>query len=709
MTQEKPIFRDPGKSIEERIADLLSRLTLEEKVSQMSHFSAEIPRLDIPAYSWWNECLHGVARSGRASVFPQAIGMAATFDEELIYKVAGAISDEARAIFHATEDKRKLPRYNGLTFWTPNINIFRDPRWGRGQETYGEDPLLTSRIGKAFVKGLQGDHPKYLKTAACAKHFAVHSGPEGDRHHFNARASIKDMQETYLTAFKALVDAGVEAVMCAYNRTNDEACCGSQVLIQEILRKGWNFQGHVVSDCWALRDFHEHHKVTKNAVESAALALKRGMNLNCGDVFENLVEAVEQGLVSEVDIDRSLTHLLRTKIKLGLFDRSEENPYTNIGTEVIGCKEHRDLAREVARKSIVLLKNENDTLPLPKDIRYLFVVGPHATSTEVLMGNYYGVNEKMVTFLEGVTNKLEDGSFLQYKKGCLLDRDNANPIDWTSGDAAEADATIAFLGISALLEGEEGEAIASATKGDRIHLDFPQNQIDFFKRLRAKSDKPIIAVIAGGSPMEMQQVHEIADAVLFVWYPGQEGGNAVADILFGDANPSGRLPITFPKTVNDLPPFEQYDMEGRTYRYMEKEPMYPFGFGLSYTNFEYSDLKINQNKIKKGESARVSIKVRNAGKIAGDEVVQLYISDIEASVRVPKWELKDFARITLYSGETREINFDLSPEMFAIVDEQGNEFVESGDFKILVGGCSPGARGEKLGVFPMQDGEITII
>ncbi len=708
MSQQEFIFRDHTKSTEERVSDLISHMTLKEKVSQMVHEAEAIPRLGIPAYNWWNECLHGVARSGRASVFPQAIGMAATFNEDLIHEVASAISDEGRAIFHAAENRDPVPRYGGLTFWTPNINIFRDPRWGRGQETYGEDPVLTSKMGTAFVKGLQGDHPKYMKVAGCAKHYAVHSGPEGDRHHFNAQATKKDMGETYLPAFKALVDAGVESVMCAYNRTNDEACCGSLVLIKHILREQWGFKGHVVSDCWALRDFHEYHKVTKNAVYSAALSLNRGVNLNCGDTYPYLVDAVEQGLVSENEVDEALAALIRTKIKLGLFDPPEENPYTSISTDVIGCEKHRELSRKVAQESIVLLKNENNALPLKKDIRYVFVVGPNATSTEVLMANYYGVNEKMVTFLEGVAGKLVDGSFIQYKHGCLLDRENANPIDWTTGDASEADAVIAFMGISPLLEGEEGEAIASPTKGDRLNMDFPKNQIEFLKTLRKKSNKPIIAVVATGSPIDMREVHEIADAVVLAWYPGQEGGNATADVLFGDVNPAGRLPITFPMSIDDLPPYEDYSLQGRTYRYMTKKPMYPFGFGASYTSFEYSGMKLNNATIKAGESVEVNVNVKNTGRVDGDEVVQLYITDSKASTVVPRWALKDFKRVGLKAGESVTVTFKITPDMLELVDDEGNHIIEPGEFIIITGGCSPGERGEELGAAKLSNATLTV-
>lgn len=709
MNDKKYSFRDETKPMEERISNLISNLTLQEKVSQMIHESEAIPHLGIPAYTWWNECLHGVARSGRASVFPQAIGMAASFNEQLIFEVASAISDEARAIFHASEHRGALPRYSGLTFWTPNVNIFRDPRWGRGQETYGEDPVLTSKIGAAFVKGLQGDHPKYLKVAACAKHYAVHSGPEALRHEFNAIASKKDMVETYLPAFKALVDAGVEAVMCAYNRTNDEACCGSKALIQVVLREKWGFKGHVVSDCWALRDFHEFHNVTRNIVESAALALKRGVNLNCGVVYPHLPEAVEQGLITEEEIDQALAPLLATRIKLGLFDEKESNSYAQIPTSVIGCEKHRDLSRRIAQQSIVLLKNSNNVLPIPKNIRYLFVTGPHATSTEVLMGNYYGINEKMVTLLEGVVAKLEDGSFIQYKQGCLLDHENVNPIDWTTGDAAEADAVIAFLGISSLLEGEEGEAIASPTKGDRLDIDFPKNQINFLKTLRSKSSKPIIAVVTAGSPLDMREIHELADAVVLVWYPGQEGGNAVADVLFGDVSPSGKLPVTFPMDVNDLPDYSDYRMDGRTYRYMNKKPMYPFGFGLSYTRFKYEELIISNREIRKDETVKLKVLLRNIGDFQGDEVVQLYITALESSFVVPKWSLKDFTRVSLSPYESTTITFTITPEMLAVIDDEGTMIFEPGNFKIWVGGCSPGDRGIELGASELKELNVSLI
>jgi len=690
-------FRDPSLSIDERAADLVGRLTLGEKVSQMMYDSPAIERLGIPAYNWWNECLHGVARAGRATVFPQAIGMAATFDDEMLLRVSTAVSDEARAMYHAAIAKDYRLRYGGLTFWTPNVNVFRDPRWGRGQETYGEDPYLMSIMGTAIVKGLQGTHPRYLKTAACAKHYAVHSGPEELRHVFNAKASLKDMYETYLPAFKALVDADVEAVMCAYNRTNDEPCCGSKTLLGEILRKQWGFEGHILSDCWALVDLHAGHKVTKTPAESAAMALKHGVSLNCGSTFPYLVEAVEKGLVTEEIIDNALKLQLRTRFKLGMFDPPEMDPYANISPDVIRCKKHQALAREAATKSIVMLKNRNNVLPLKKDMRYVYVTGPCATSVDALMANYYGVSDEMVTILEGITGKLEPGSFIQYKQGFLLDRDNINPIDWTTGDAKAADAIVVAMGITGMLEGEEGESIASPHKGDRVDIGLPANQVSFLRKLRQGNSKPIIVVLTAGSPLAIPEVHELADAILYAWYPGEQGGRAVADLIFGDVAPSGRLPLTFPKSVEQLPPYEDYSMVERTYRYMTKEPLYPFGFGLSYTQFEYSDLKLAPARIKNGDTARATVTVKNVGSVAGDEVVQLYLTDVEASVRTPIAALKGFQRITLRPRQQQTVTFTITPEMLALVDENGDSILEPGTFRITVGGCSPGARGLALG------------
>ena len=458
---ETPAYLDPDLPVADRAADLVLRMTLEEKVSQMVHNAAAIPRLGVPEYDWWNECLHGVGRAGRATVFPQAIGLAATFDTELVFRVATAISDEARAKHHASARAGHRDRYRGLTFWTPNINIFRDPRWGRGQETYGEDPFLTAEMGKALVRGLQGDHPRYLKVAACAKHYAVHSGPEGERHEFDAVVTPKDMEETYLPAFKALVDSGVESVMCAYNRVNGEPACGSETLLKKILRERWGFEGHVLSDCWALRDFDEHHEITADNVESAALALKMGTNLNCGNTYPSLLEAVERGLVTEAEIDDSLALLLRTRFKLGLFDPEELNPYASISTDVVNSPEHRALAREAAVKSIVLLKNAESLLPLTRDLKKIYVTGPLAADAAVLLGNYHGVSSDLSTILEGIVAAVDPATMVSYRQGSLLDRANINPGDYFSGVAVDADVTVAVMGISNLLEGEEGASLAS--------------------------------------------------------------------------------------------------------------------------------------------------------------------------------------------------------------------------------------------------------
>ncbi|HVY75713.1 MAG TPA: glycoside hydrolase family 3 C-terminal domain-containing protein [Puia sp.] len=693
---QTPPYLNPSLPLDARVDDLVGRMTLQEKVSQLLNGSPAIPRLQIPEYNWWSEALHGVARSGMATVFPQAIGMAATFDDSLIFRVASAISDEARAMYRAAAEKGYRTQYGGLTFWTPNINIFRDPRWGRGQETYGEDPWLTAHLGVAFVKGMQGDDPHYLKTAACAKHFAVHSGPEQLRHEFNAVASPKDLWETYLPAFHALVNAGVEAVMCAYNRTNGEACCGNTYLLQDVLRKQWGFKGHIVSDCGALDDIYRGHKLVPTETEAAALALKRGVNLNCGLTYLALPEAVKQGLVTEKQIDSALEILLKTRFKLGLFDPEDMNPYNRIPASVINSPAHRALAREVAEKSIVLLKNDG-VLPLRSDLKRYFVTGPNATSIEALIGNYYGVNDQLVTILEGIAGAVKTGSQVSYRQGIMLDRPNANPARWSIGDAKGSDATIVVLGITGLLEGEEGESLASPTAGDRLDYNLPKNQIDFLKALRKNNDKPVIAVITGGSPMNLAEVHEFADAVLLVWYPGEEGGNAVADILFGKTAPSGRLPVTFPKSFDQLPAYTDYSMKGRTYRYMSSEPLYPFGFGLSYTRFTYSDLRFSKPAIKKGESGTVSAKVENSGKTDGDEMVQLYITHEEAGSDQPLYALKGFKRVHLAAGSSQTVSFDLTPEILAEINDAGASVYLPGKLRVSIGGSSPDKRNAELG------------
>ena len=699
-------FSDTSLSIEERVQDLIGRLTLEEKADQMMHNTSAIERLGIPPYSYWNEALHGVGRSGIATVFPQAIGLGATFDEELALRVSTAISDEARAMHNAAAAKGYHMQYGGLTFWTPNINIFRDPRWGRGQETYGEDPYLTSRIGVAFVKGLQGDNPDYLKTAACAKHYAVHSGPEKLRHEFDAISTKKDMWETYLPAFEALVkEADVEAVMCAYNSTNGEPCCANKYLINDVLLNEWKFDGHVLSDCWALVDFYNPkdgdpagHGVVKTQAEAAALGVKSGVSLNCGSVYNpGLIDAVKEGLITEKEIDEQLAILLRTRFKLGLFDRKGDNPYNDISVDVINSDKHREISKEVAQKGIVMLKN-NGILPLKNDLSKYFITGPNAANVDILLGNYYGVNPNMVTILEGIAEAVDPASQLQYRIGAMLAAPAVNPQDWASGQAGNSDATIAVLGISSLIEGEEGESLASATAGDRLDYNLPAHQIEYLKKLRnAAGERPIIAVITGGSPMNLAEIHELADAVLLVWYPGEEGGTAVADIVFGKISPSGRLPITFPKSLDQLPPYEDYTMKGRTYKYMEQEPLYPFGYGLSYTKFTYAEPKISATKVKKGDNVTVSVTVTNSGEVKSDEVVQLYISDVEASVDVPISQLYGIKRISLEPGASNEVSFEITSKMMELVNNDGERVLEPGEFKIHIGGSSPGKRAIELG------------
>ena len=693
---EQPKFKweNTTLSIDERADALIAEMTFEEKASQMLDVCPPIERLDIPEYNWWNEALHGVARNGRATVFPQAIGLGATFDPELIQRVGNAISDEARAKYNEAIKINNRSRYAGLTFWSPNVNIFRDARWGRGQETYGEDPFLTGKIGVAFVKGLQGDNPDYIKAAACAKHYAVHSGPEEFRHEFNAVVNQKDLFETYLPAFKALVmEANVEGVMGAYNRTQGEPCCGSPYLLQDILRKDWGFDGYIVSDCGAIADFHKFHKVTKTPEESAALALKSGTNINCGNVYMVLKSALDQGLITEELLNTRLKENLLTRFKLGMFDPIGKNPYDNITAEVIDSKENRAIALEAAQKSIVLLKNDNNILPLKKDTRTIYVVGPNASNEEVLLGNYYGLTSSTQTILDGIVSKVSPGTSINYKSGVLPFRKNVNPIDWSTGEARDSDVCIAVMGISALLEGEEGEALASSEKGDRTSLKLPQNQIDYLKKLKSKGgkkDNPIILVLTGGSPIAIPEIHDLVDAVLFVWYPGEEGGTAVADVIFGDISPSGKLPITFPKSVDQLPAYEDYNMKGRTYKYMKEEPLYPFGFGLTFTSFEYKNLKIDDNY-------KATVEVTNTGKIDSEEVVQFYISSPLAGEQDPIYDLKSFKREFLKAGETKSITFNLSKETFNQFNSEGKQVIRKGEYTVYIGGSLPSKRSTDLG------------
>ncbi|MCR9286133.1 MAG: glycoside hydrolase family 3 C-terminal domain-containing protein [Bacteroidetes bacterium] len=690
-------YQNPNLSLDQRVDDLVSRMTLEEKAGQLMYTAPAIERLNVPEYNWWNECLHGVARNGRATVFPQAIGMAATWDTDLMQRIGDAIATEGRAKYNVSIAHGHRGRYQGLTFWSPNVNIFRDPRWGRGQETYGEDPFLTSRIGVAFVKGLQGDHPMYIKAAGMGKHYAVHNGPEKLRHVFDAKSSMKDLWETYLPAFEALVkEANVEGIMGAYNRTNGDVCCAHPYLMKDVLRKQWGFKGYYVSDCWAIKDFYDGHNIVKTAPEAAGLALNTGCNLNCGNTYPHLLKAIEEGHTSEAEIDRNLKELLPTRFRLGLFDPFGTNPFDHIGPEMIRHPKHIELTKEAATKSIVLLKNKDNTLPLNKDIGSIFVTGPMATHMQALLANYYGVSEDMKTFLEGIVGKTSPQTSIKYRQGALLDEPNRNPNDWFSGVAEESDVTIACIGISQLIEGEEGESIASRHFGDREEIGLPQNQINFLKKIRSKAKK-LVVVITAGSAVSCPEVYEMADALLYVWYPGEQGGNALGDIVFGDANPSGRLPVTIVKSIDDLPPFEDYALANRTYRYQRTEPLFSFGFGLSYTNFKYSNLKLSKTQIKKGESVSVDVTVSNVGNYQGDEVIQLYLTDMESDIELPKYALKGFQRVSLQQGDSKTVTFEVTPEMMQMVNENGERLIESGDFKVYVGGSVPSKKSLDLG------------
>ena len=697
-TSEKLSYLDTSLSIAERAKDLVERLTLDEKVSLMNHPAQGVPRLNIPAYNYWSEALHGVARNGRATVFPQAIGMAATWDKELIHRVASAIGDEGRAKYHAALRRNGYTnQYQGLTFWSPNVNIFRDPRWGRGQETWGEDPFLTGEMASAFVRGLQGDHPKYLKAAACAKHYAVHSGPEKDRHIFNAIVTERELYDTYLPAFKKLVmEAKVESVMGAYNRTLDEVCCASKLLIRDILRGEWNFQGHFVSDCGALSDFHLNHKVTKDAAESAALALQGGCDLGCDHVFNEIPQAIQRGLITEADVDRALQRTLTTRFKLGLFDPPEDVPFTSISTDIVACEEHRQLAYRTATETLVLLKNKNNILPIQPSTKKIFVTGPAATSVEVLLGNYYGLNDHMITLLEGITGRIPEGMGMEYTSGALLKHPREIKNTWAPNMAQSADVAIVCAGLSPFLEGEEGESLLSPLNGDRESISLPESQVNYIRELAIHGVK-IVLVLTGGSPIALGEVEDMVDAILFVWYPGMEGGRAVADVLFGDVSPAGKLPVTFPKSLDQLPAFDDYSMKGRTYRYMTEEPLYPFGFGLSYSCFEYSDLQLDKTELAPGDSLNVSVTVRNSGGHDSAEVVQFYLSALQASTIVPLHHLVGFERVFLKAGESRSVNLTVTPEMMSFYNDDGKLTLEPGEFRLEIGGCSPGKRGQELG------------
>ncbi len=690
-------YLDTTLSLDERVDDLVARMTLEEKISQMQNTSPAIERLGVCAYDWWNEALHGVARvrTGlKVTVYPQAIGMAASFNSDLLEQVASTISDEGRAIFNEDMRANKTgKRYKGLTYWTPNINIFRDPRWGRGQETYGEDPYLAGLMGSSMVKGLQGDDEFYLKSSACAKHYAVHSGPEHNRHVFDAQVSKYDLWDTYLPAFKTLIkDAQVTGVMCAYNRYMGSPCCGDPVLMVDILREQWGFDGYVTSDCWAIDDFFKNHKTHKDAATASAAAVKVGTDLDCGSSYGQLKQAVEDNIILERQIHKSVKRLFEIRMRLGMFDPLENNPYGLIGLDVVDCDDHKALALKMAHESMVLLKNEKKTLPLnPEKIKSIAVIGPNANNKNVMMGNYFGYPSHTSTVLEGIQNNFKEANITFIEGVGHIETLDGVKFKSVADEAKKADVIIYVGGISADYEGEEkGDgygAAAGFSRGDRVTTSLPPVQLELLKSLN-RTGKPIIFVNMSGSVISMEWESQNLDAIIQAWYGGQAGGQAVADVIAGVYNPSGRMPLTTYKSDADLPDFEDYSMANRTYRYFNGEVRYPFGHGLSYTTFDYSKINAPET-ITTGDKVTVTAEVKNSGKVDGDEAVQLYIVHKNRDVRTPKCALKGLQKVNIKKGETKSVEFTLSAQDLGIVDEKGNLIVSAGDIEIHIGGGQP--------------------
>jgi beta-glucosidase len=823
-------FQNPKLVLEARVSDLISQMTLDEKISQMIDVAPAIPRLGVPAYNWWSEGLHGIAAAGVATVFPQAIGLGASFDTSLISEVSNVISTEFRAKHHEFIRNNDFGRFKGLTVWSPNINIFRDPRWGRGQETYGEDPYLTSRIGVSFVRGLQGNDSKYLKTISTPKHYAVHSGPESERHRFNAITNQRDFLETYSPAFESLIrEAGAWSIMGAYNRYMNDPCCSSPFLLQQTLRNKWGFKGYVVSDCGAIDDIWKNHKVVNTAAEAAALAVKAGCDLNCGETYLSLKDAVQKGLISEKDLDVSLKRLFEARFRLGMFDPPEMVSYARIPYSENDSPEHRKLALRAAHETIVLLKNENHTLPLKKDMKTIAVIGPNANMANVLYGNYNGISSNPITPLEGIKNKLGKNTEILYAMGCGLTDDSpilkiipkewlsfngktgmqgeyfnnmefkGSPIEtrqdsvlnyewngspaknvpgerfsvrWTgkltvpksteytiaftgddgyrlfldnklvfelwhdqapatstakfklkageshdikieyyqnSGGAAakfqfseklvdydkealelakKSDVILFFGGISSSLEGEEmGISIPGFKGGDRTSTDLPPIQTNLLKKLKL-AGKPIILILMSGSALSVNWENANLPAIIQAWYPGEEGGNAIADVLFGDYNPAARLPVTFYKSVDQLPSFEEYAMKGRTYKYFEGTPLYPFGFGLSYSSFVYSNLSV-PSSTETGKPVTIKADIQNTSTIDGDEVVQVYLSNKTSKIPVPLRSLSGFRRVHLKAGEKQSVAFTISPKQLSVITDDGKRMIEPETYDISIGGCQP--------------------
>lgn len=702
--------------------ELVSKMTLEEKASQLKYDSPAIERLGIPAYNWWNESLHGVARAGVATMFPQAIGMAAAFDPDMMQEIGDVTATEGRAKYNMQSRHGDRDIYKGLTFWAPNVNIFRDPRWGRGHETYGEDPYLTSRLGVRFIEGMQGSG-ETMKTAACAKHFAVHSGPEADRHHFNAVASKKDMEETYLPAFEACVKEGkVEAVMGAYNRTNGEVCCGSPAL-QEILRGKWKFEGHYVSDCWAVRDFHENHKVTATPEESVVLALENGTDVNCGCTYQKIMNAVEQGILDEKYITESAIKLFTTRYLLGMFGETE---YDQIPYTVVECKEHLALEDRAARESFVLLKN-NGILPLDKSkLRDVAVVGPNADSRVALKGNYHGDASRYTTVLEGIQDYLGEDVNVHYSEGCHLYKDNVEALsDPTMCDrlaeaqqcAEMSEVVFVVLGLDETLEGEEGDTGNRYASGDKSSLELPFPQLELLRGMIA-TGKPVVVINMTGSAVNLRTAEDHAAAILQVWYPGGRGGKNVAAVLFGETSPSGKLPVTFYEHDKDLPEFTDYSMKNRTYRYYEGTPLYPFGYGLTYGDCQAKAVSAAAVKradgaaVEAGETAfgssddygapygidgvQVRVTVCNSGKAATQDVLQIYVKAEGDDCDVTYPHLSALRRLELAAGEEKDVTLTIAPHELASVDEEGQRRIRTGKFTVYAGFAQPDVRSKEL-------------
>ena len=678
----------------ERAEELVNQMTVEEACSQLRYDAPAIPRLNIPEYNWWCEALHGVARAGTATSFPQAIGLGAAFDTELMGEIGEVIATEGRAKYNEYSSHGDRDIYKGLTFWSPNVNLFRDPRWGRGQETYGEDPYLISRLAVPFIKGIQGDG-EYMKGAACAKHFAVHSGPEALRHEFNATASEKDLWETYLPAFEACVtEAGVESVMGAYNRTNGEVCCGHSY-IQSIIKDKWGFKGHFVSDCWAVRDFHEKHKVTKSNEESAALALNKGCDLNCGCTYVHLMKAYNKGLVTEETIRKAAIRLFTTRFLLGMFDETE---YDGLNYLDVETKEHIAVAKRASDESIVLLKNDG-ILPLDKDKNQVIaVIGPNADSRRPLIGNYYGTSSEYITAIEGIREAAGENTRILYSEGCDLSRKKPDPLSREYNCIAEAEAVmdrsdlvILVIGLNETLEGEEGDEGNHYASGDKPDLAFPKPQQKLIDTV-IKSGKPFITVVMTGSAMDLTLLSEHSSAIMQAWYPGARGGRSIGDIIFGKVNPSGKLPVTFYRNTDDLPDFEDYSMKGRTYRFIETEPLYPFGYGLTYSDVSIDEARIEGDRT---SGARISVTVRNDSSMTAAEVVQVYAKSDDID-EARNGKLAGFARVTCEGGKSVDIVIDIPSENLRVVRQDGSRVLPEGEIKLYVGFGQPDARTEAL-------------